>query len=397
MIRSPSRIALVSSHYPPTIGGLERHVAGLAATLAKRDVEVEVIAPEAVRPPAAPREAKTGEDHVVTVRRFAVVPSAGRFLLSPALWLYLRRSLGRYDLIHVHNSHAFPFLAGTLSGSRPLVVTPLYHGGGHTIASRLLERPHRRLAKTVLYRATSVICISDAEARLVADHFPGAAGKIEVVHSGLDVDVLRPDEPSDRAPLVVTVGRLERYKRVELVLEAMQFMPIEWRLAVIGDGRDRKRLEQLSLSMGLGQRVSFIGPVSDESLRGWLRSARAFVTMSEREAFGLALAEAAVAGAALFASDIPPHREVVKLLHPERHQLLPAHTGPETLARAIGRTAAQSANGNVRLDLSWDRMADATLEVYERALRTSMPSSHPGGWPNRERLGRHEPSAVTRP
>ena len=53
-----------------------------------------------------------------------------------------------------------------------------------------------------------------------------------------------------------------------------------------------------------------MGSVGDDELHRWLRTAHVFVSMSEREAFGMAPVEAACAGARIILSDIPAHREI---------------------------------------------------------------------------------------
>jgi glycosyltransferase involved in cell wall biosynthesis len=368
---SLSRIAVVTSHFPPSTGGLERHASALAEAIAKRGVTVDVIVPG-----SSTARHQLSEHPGITIRRFPILAGASRYSLSPGLWRYLRRAARTYDLVHAHNFHALPALAAALADARALVVTPLYHGAAHSLAAEVLNVPYRRAARIIFDRAHAVICVSNAEASLVTTHFPVTAGKVKVIYSGLDVDALRAACPlPTNGRIVLTAGRLERYKRVDLILDALRFLPPEWRLVVIGHGRDRRRLERRVESSGLTGRAYFMNPVGDGVFRSWLKTAEVYVSMSAHESFGLAVAEAITAGAGLVASDIPPHREVVRLLGAKRFALLARDSGPIPLAEAVlqtGRGPAQLAQSG---RLSWERVADETFEVYETVLRQTLGRS----------------------
>ncbi len=126
-------------------------------------------------------------------------------------------------------------------------------------------------------------------------------------------------------PVVLTVARLDarnRYKGVDTLLRAWQRVHQRLRLAelvVVGDGSDRKRLEDLTRSLGLVETVRFAGRVSDEELAELYGSAVAFalparVSMGSRpmgEGFGIVLVEAAAAGLPVIAGDVGPVPEVV--------------------------------------------------------------------------------------
>jgi glycosyltransferase involved in cell wall biosynthesis len=358
------RVALVTSHFPPWTGGLERHVANLARRLSSRGIEVEVLVPA----PASAVE-DLSESPRVLVRRFGSGVGGQRHALAPGLWRHLRRAAARYDLIHAHNYHALPALAAACSPARPLVLTPHYHGSGHSPISRMLHAVYRPAGRSILARASEVICVSRAEASLVAADFPECASRISVIHNGIDFDALAAAEPlAVEGRLILAAGRLERYKNVELILEAMPLLPAEWHLRVIGRGPDRSRLEQRSRALRLTERVAWSDPVGEDALWRWLKSASVCVSMSAHEAFGLGVAEAISAGAGVVASDIPAHREVARLLGPERATLVARESSPAALAAAIMQSGRALGPPPAPERLSWERMATRTLRVYERVL-----------------------------
>jgi glycosyltransferase involved in cell wall biosynthesis len=90
--------------------------------------------------------------------------------------------------------------------------------------------------------------------------------------TGLEADVLPPPPqqlayrtPDDDGEFILSVGRLDRAKRVDLLLEAAA-LDASLRVVVAGEGPDRERLERLSVKRGLDGRVSFAGRVADDEL-----------------------------------------------------------------------------------------------------------------------------------
>ncbi|MBU0573215.1 MAG: glycosyltransferase, partial [Candidatus Margulisbacteria bacterium] len=82
-------------------------------------------------------------------------------------------------------------------------------------------------------------------------------------------------------------GRLVRYKRVDAVIYAMQYLP-EIRLKIVGEGPEEENLKNLVMSLGLGN-VEFIGV--QESLSGYYKECLAVVCMSKDEDFGIVARE----------------------------------------------------------------------------------------------------------
>jgi glycosyltransferase involved in cell wall biosynthesis len=90
--------------------------------------------------------------------------------------------------------------------------------------------------------------------------------------TGLEAEVLVPPPqqldyrtPNGAGRFILSVGRLDRSKRIDLLLEAAAVEP-SLEVVVVGDGPDRGRLEQVSAQRGLDGRVTFAGRVGDSEL-----------------------------------------------------------------------------------------------------------------------------------
>ena len=360
------RIAYISPRYTPFVGGVETHVSQIATRVAARGHRVEVLTQESDR-----RLPDTETIDGVAVRRFAVPLPSQNFAFAPALWAYLRRHGAEYDLVHAHSYHTLPALGAAFSNARPLVFTPHYHGTGHSPLRRLLHGPYRHLGARIFARAGRVICVSEAEASLVRQHFPHAAGRVTVIPNGVEAEELRAAEPfDDPRAIILSAGRLEEYKNVQLIVQALAHLEPAFALIITGDGPARPLLEETAARAGVNGRVHLLGRVDAGSLRRWFRTARVYVSMSRHEAFGITLLEGLAAGAGVVASDIPAYREVAASVAPGAVHLVALDASPQALAATIRAVAERTRGGVVSVDVpSWDDVTARTLALYHALLK----------------------------
>jgi glycosyltransferase involved in cell wall biosynthesis len=364
------RIALVSPRYRPFVGGVETHVEQLARRFAAAGHSVQVLT-HRHDPALSPVEEYAG----VLVRRFPVPVPSRHFAVAPQLHRFLRRHGPDFDVVHAHSYHNTAALSAFLAGPRPFVFTPHYHGTGHSPFRSLLHIPYRTVGARMVRGADAVICVSRPEAALVRRHFGVAGHRLRVIPNGVDVDPLHAARPfTEHGPVVLTVGRLEGYKRVDLTLRAMDELADTYRLRVIGDGPGLRSLETLARRLRHPDRVAFLGNVTAADLRRWYRTAAVYVSMSRHEAQSITTLEAAAAGAAIVASDIPAHRDIAETIV-SGMTLVPLSAGPVEVAAAI-RAAGGRPPVPARVP-SWDEVAAATLGVYAEVARRPDRAGNP--------------------
>jgi glycosyltransferase involved in cell wall biosynthesis len=148
------------------------------------------------------------------------------------------------------------------------------------------------------------------------------AEKIQVVYNGIDsAQYSPPDDGAGRSaaeePYILYMGRIKRYKRLELILEAFERaarfgLGNRTKLIFAGLGDDYKRLEKKASELGISHRVSFLGRVSEEQKTDLLRYALCVVNPSPKEGWGITNMEAAACGAPVVASRSPGLRESVR-------------------------------------------------------------------------------------
>ena len=356
------RIAQIVASYYPRIGGVELHVRHIAEGCAEAGDEVTVLTHQVDGHPMD-EWIKT-----VRVRRFPLTVHSRNYPLSIDLFRYMRSHLADFDLIHVHSYHTL--VGHAAHGCRlPLVFTPHYHGTGHTPFRALLHRLYRPVGAQQFKVADAVICMSAAERDLVIDDFPGVAGKAVTIPSGTEPKVLEQGEHEGtlNEPLILTVGRLERYKNVDLIIDAFRALPSSAILVVVGDGPDRSRLERRAEAGGPGWPVLFTGKISDSRLAQLFAQANVVTSASDHEAFGSALAEGLASRARVVASSIPAHLDLAALAGADAPVDLvdPRDTKQFTSLLAAALHAGRVPTSDLKLP-SWPDVVADTRELYSR-------------------------------
>jgi glycosyltransferase involved in cell wall biosynthesis len=225
---------------------------------------------------------------------------------------------------------------------------------------------------------------TDEARELVAMGTPRAA--IDIVPSGVDVDLFRPDGPVAPLPRVarhrlLVVGRLVERKGVADAVAAMRRLP-DTELVVAGGPaagdlhRDPEaaRLTKLAAELGVADRVRLIGRVGHDELPGLLRSADAVVCLPWYEPFGIVPLEAMACGVPVVGSAVGGLLDTV--IDGVTGVLLPARD-PDAAADAIAgllasadlrRSMGRAGAERVRAHYSWDRVAASVERSYLRAL-----------------------------
>lgn len=187
---------------------------------------------------------------------------------------------------------------------------------------------------------------------------------LEVIPPGVDL----PSERGQEGDYILFVGRLVGTKGLPYLVKAMA--QVNAPLFIVGDGPDRKALEEQVRSAGLGDRITLTGRVSEERKTELVAGCRLFVMPSVFESYGLAVAEAMAWGKPVVASRVGGLPEVVGeggLLVPPRDgaalaDALNAMLGDDSTRHAHGLKAREHIQG-----YSWQKVADS-VEISYRTL-----------------------------
>ncbi|WP_394125530.1 glycosyltransferase [Vibrio hepatarius] len=197
------------------------------------------------------------------------------------------------DLIHVNSAAPCQWMLAAAHAKKVPLVTQLHS-----------PYPARERLTTGLHLSPHIISVSRYVAKsLLQDGYPEE--KLSIIHNGIDVKSLESQPevhvktklllPEDSF-VFATVGSLIKRKGVDRILTALRHVTLEYphvHLVVIGDGPLRNELESQADYLHLAANIHFVGEQSN--VLGWLKGCDAFVSGARSEAFGLVVAEAALA------------------------------------------------------------------------------------------------------
>jgi len=386
---------LVICHgFPPYYGGAEHAAYYLAREAARAGMKVCVLTSDiGGRLPRAETL-----DGLLPVRRLRAPKRAWTrhsALELLAFWLAARRQLPRAlgtfapDAILAHFTLPAGAVAQRLAARRGVPYSVVLHGSdvpgyqpGRFGALYPLVRPWVRRVWT---GAAHVVAVSEPLADLAAAVWP--AGRIRVIHNGVDTERFRPASPprtgSETTCRLVAVAQLIPRKGLAVLIEALARLPPAPRRRVqaeiYGAGPERERLERLARDRGLAPVVRFQGLATHERLPDILAAADVFVLPSLQEGLPLSLLEALACGLPAVAADVGG---VATVLRHEANGLLVPPADPEALRAALERL-----------------LADPPLRrrLAEEARRTAERFAWPAVWERYRQLMAPPPAAAGAP
>ena len=174
----------------------------------------------------------------------------------------------------------------------------------------------------------------------------------------------------DPAPFLLVVGANSLTKRHGDAIAGLAHVPAPWRLVLLQRQGTDRRLEALARRVGVDGRVTWIPRVSRADVVALMQAADGLVQPSLYEGFGLPVIEAMACGCPVIVSDIPVFREVTGGAAVFAEAARPDNLG-DAMKRLVTSAALRedlSASGLARArELSWERCAGDTLDVYRAA------------------------------
>ncbi len=314
----PRRILISTDTYPHDVNGAAYFTHRLATGLAARGNDVHVVCQSEAGPASA--DVVDG----VVVHRLRSAP----LLVHPTMRVTVPTRLDRLvadinpDVLHTQGHFVVgrAAIAAARRAGVPVVAT------NHFMPDNLFQFAHipeklrikaGRLAwrdfSRVFNRADHITTPTPLAARLLSDQ--GFGREVEPVSCGIDLTRFHPRaEPKSWArrmfdlpdrPTVLFVGRLDEEKRLDELVRALPLVLNETdaQVALVGKGNQRDELERLARSIGVSDRVFFLGFVPDENMSQAFSAADVFAMPGVAELQSIATLEAMASGLPVVAAD----------------------------------------------------------------------------------------------
>ncbi|MBD1822048.1 glycosyltransferase family 4 protein [Cyanobacteria bacterium FACHB-DQ100] len=362
----------------PTLRGWNRYTANLLAELAQLDVQLVLYSDRPIHPAHLERLPQSAYQ----VR----LSPAMRYLQWEQVWLPQQCSKDQIDVLHCPMNFGLPAF-----NSCPQVLTlhdaidQVYYAKHLSLFQRFSfayrqSQLYHWIART---RSTHIITVSEFSKRDLVEHLKIPASKVSVIYEAADDHFYRSIADAVRSqyqlasPYVFYVGGLEQRKNIPFLVKAFAEANLQGVDLVLAGGQDQNQLRLLAESSGIAERIRFLGWVDDRDLPELYAGALCFVYASEYEGFGLQLCEAMAVGCPILAAQATCLPEVLGeggiLFSLENTQELSnclryINADPEYRSSLGQRAKLRSQH------FSWQQTAQATIQVYERALGRSTKS-----------------------
>jgi len=292
-----------------TQGGLEVVVTHVANALCRKGLKVDIL----VMPPRRGDPNPPGLDELA---RVVNLKSRHKLIGFFTLLGYLRKERPDVLLAAGHRSNMLALNTTALLSGPPCVIL-----GVHNMLSRQMSqfKPLKRWLRTHAIRrryprGEAVVAVSGGVAEDLRGHFRIPGERIHTIHNPVVTETLcrRAAEPLDHPwfssaapPVILAVGRLRPQKDFATLIRAFHILQRRrpCRLLILGEGRERPKLEALVQELELESRVSLPGFV--ENPLPYMKHAALFVLSSAWEGFGNVLVEALSTGVPVVATDCP--------------------------------------------------------------------------------------------
>lgn len=346
-------LVAIDQWFPDRQAGSARLAAASAAGLAARGHDVTVL---------APKNGSVGESREagVVVRRVLARNVLPQTLTDPVeTWRHARElPEDGFDILLAHESTT---AVGLRSRAKRTPLALMFHAsaareqrflrsqlrpGLRKLSTYALAPPLDLLERQAVAAADRVLVLSDFSRSLLLEDHPLNGNRVSTVPGLVDTERFAPGDGKAAArgrlglevdgPLLLTVRRLEPRMGIDRLLRALPLLGRDdVSLVVAGAGSLAGDLPRLAAELGLGERVLFVGPVSDDSrLADWYRAADLFVLPTTAyEGFGMATVEALASGTPVVGTAIGATPELLAPLDP---RLVAPTADPDALAAVIG-------------------------------------------------------------
>lgn len=312
----------MTDSYYPTRDGVVTSVTMVRRSLEELGHDVWVIAPD----PGKDKRIK--DPKVLWIRSVGLRSYTGYFVpVLPSLDRERMEALN-FDVLHVHGVATMAIRGLSLARFLKIPVVMTFHTMVNDVAyeyspiklpKEVLDRLIRIYLKNIMKRMDAVIVPTDPIGRELADYINDMR-LLTTIPTGIDTDVFRPGldgdvfgrkfNLEDDVKRILHVGRISFEKEIDMAIRAMKDIDAE--LVIVGNGPQKKELENLVSEMGLEKKVKFLGFIPDEDLPYAYANADMLISCSAFETQGLSVLEAMSSGLPCVCRNARAFKDIIK-------------------------------------------------------------------------------------
>lgn len=286
------------------------------------------------------------------------------------------------DIIHAHYATSYGLL-GALCGFKPFILSVW---GSDIFDFPKTSKIHKWLIEFNLYRANIILSTSHIMAKEIKKY---TAKEITVTPFGIDLIKFKNKKVDSLffsdSVIIGTVKTLLPLYGIDYLIQAFKIIKdkhfdLPLKLLIVGDGKDRLKLESLCNELKIAGDVIFTGSVDYEKVPDFINILDIYVALSISESFGVAILEASACEKPVIVSNVGGLPEVV--VNGETGFVVEAKN-PQAAAVAIERLVLDEGlrikmgkAGRLRVSelYDWDENVSLMITIYKKSLKKSATS-----------------------
>jgi len=370
-MRNALNVLMVTPRYFPYIGGIETYVYEVGRRLVRNGINVTLLTTVAHSfPIPQPNEDIAEGMHIIRVQAW---PPERDYHIAPEIYSIIRS--GAWDVVHCQGYHTFVPLLAMLAAKKakiPYVVSFL-SGGDSDRFRKAIRGVQRMVLRPLLAEAKHLIGLSRWEVEFFRERLHLPSEQFIVISCGANhlPELTDCVERTKDSTLIVSVGRLERYKghqRVITALPKIQEQIPDVQLRIVGLGPYESTLRELAKSLGVAERVEIraVPPGDGRGMASIIAQADLVTLLSEHEGQGIAVLEALALQRPVLVADTSALGEFAEQ---GLARAVPLQSTPEEIARVALQQIIEPLIPPVSFVLpTWDECAEQLQTIYNACV-----------------------------
>lgn len=374
-------ILIFSPFYPPHIGGVENYTQDLCQHLSEKNISITIFTPWLPKTSMG-EEVQAGN---IRISRFPAFEIIHNYPLPqfwrPSFWKKFHNLFNKQYAVVFSQTRFFStsLLALVYAKLKKSRWVHIEHGSGFvqtdrsyvSIFSRLYDQC---LGRVVLSSADEVIAISESVKKFVARLAPRA--ECQTIYRGFDfekIEAIRSNqELREKYPnktIITYIGRLIDGKGVLDLIEAIRNIQEDFVLFIIGDGPEKKNMQNLIEKYSLENKVIFFGYRNHSDAIGILKISDIFINPSYSEGLPTTVAEAGMCRKATIATKVGGTNEIITdgksgfLIEPRDIEALRQNISKLCQNKDLQNELGNSLYADMRNKFSWEKSTSKFLAI----------------------------------
>ena len=276
------KILYITKYFPPEYGGIETLSKNICDYFYKKKNKIEVVCFS---------KKKTYISRSNNYKVFFFKPFLNLFStpISFSIVLFILNNNKKYDYIHLHTPNPLIEFILIFISIKKLIIS----WGSDIINQKILKLFFKPIQFYLLKKSSKIICLSSTYLNYSKD-LKNFKKKIVIIPPIIKKYSYKYKVKNNKNINILMVGRLVDYKGYNIAIDAINLLPKNYNLSIIGNGKNKRKILNQIKNLKLNKRVKLLGKANDKLKEKYLKKSSIFLmcSTSRAESFGISILEA---------------------------------------------------------------------------------------------------------